>query len=138
MISKLAREFSLHIDRKLQHLETEARRAFTEQYKDTALEQISQGRMILEKQQQDSVADQQACQGFVLRRRVPPQIPAWRREATSVALVVPLAVTQARSRRMPWPPSLRLLTRPRSGIPRPWNRSSSSRPRWSLEPPSRP
>ena len=31
MISKLAREFSLHIERKLQHLETEARRAFTEQ-----------------------------------------------------------------------------------------------------------
>ena len=38
MISKLAREFSVHIDRKLKHLETEARRAFTEQYKDTALE----------------------------------------------------------------------------------------------------
>ena len=80
MISKLVREFSLHIDRKLQHLETEARRAFTEQYKDTALEQISQGRMILEKQQQDSVADQQACQGFVLRRRDPPHFDARRPE----------------------------------------------------------
>ena len=59
-------------------------------------------------------------------------IPALRRAATSVALVVPLAVTQVRSRRRPWPPSLRLLTRPRSGIPRPWNRPSSSRLRWSI------
>ena len=46
--------------------------------------------------------------------------------------MAPLAATQVRSRRMPWPPSLRLLTRPRSGLPRPWNRSSSSRLRWSI------
>ena len=116
MISKLAREFSLHIDRKLQHLETEARRAFIEQYKDTALEQISQGRMILEKQQQDSVADQQACQGFVLRRRDPPQFDA-RRPEDGPQLVRPLLL-RAGLAEQPLPAVLSSIRTARSPRPR--------------------